>query len=110
MELKSDSVNTRIQLFSDKLRKLRNEKGISAREMSLALGQNVNYINLIENGKRKPSLDMFLYICEYLKVSPEYFFYDENKEKNTENFYDKVLRNLTENQKIQLAKFLMTMK
>ena len=110
MELKSDSVNTRIQLFSDKLRKLRNEKGISAREMSLALGQNVNYINLIENGKRKPSLDMFLYICEYLKVSPEYFFYDENKEKDTENFYDKVLRNLTENQKIQLAKFLMTMK
>lgn len=109
MELISDSVNTRIQLFSDKLRKLRNEKGISAREMSLALGQNVNYINLIENGKRKPSLDMFLYICEYLKVSPEYFFHDENLEKKTENHYEKVLRNLNDNQKIQLAKFLMTL-
>jgi transcriptional regulator with XRE-family HTH domain len=110
MELISDSVNTRIKLFSDKLRQLRNEKGISAREMSLALGQNVNYINLIENEKRKPSLDMFLYICEYLKVSPEYFFYDENQEKSSENYYEKVLRNLTENQKTQLAKFLMTMR
>lgn len=109
MELISDSVNTRIQFFSDKLRKLRNEKGISAREMSLALGQNVNYINLIENGKRKPSLDMFLYICEYLKVSPEYFFNEENQEKKTENHYEKVLRNLNDNQKIQLAKFLMTL-
>ena len=109
MELISDSVNTRIQLFSDKLRELRNEKGISAREMSLALGQNVNYINLIENGKRKPSLDMFLSICEYLKVSPEYFFHDENHEKKTENHYEKVLRNLNETQKIQLAKFLMTL-
>ena len=37
--------------FSDRLRYLRNKKKISAREMSIALGQNVNYINLIENGK-----------------------------------------------------------
>lgn len=74
MELISDFVNTRILIFADKLRKLRNEKGISAREMSLALGQNVNYINLIENERRKPSLDMFLYICEYLKVSLQNIF------------------------------------
>lgn len=92
MELISDSVNTRIQLFSDKLRKLRNEKGISAREMSLALGQNVNYINLIENGKRKPSLDMFLYICEYLKVYPEYFLMKKIRKRKlkttTKKFYE----------------------
>ena len=111
MEPISDSVNTRIQFFSDKLRKLRNEKGISAREMSLALGQNVNYINLIENGRRKPSLEMFLYICEYLKVTPESFFEDDaNPEKNTANHYEQILRQLSENQKMLLSKFILSMK
>lgn len=107
MELISDFVNTRILIFADKLRKLRNEKGISAREMSLALGQNVNYINLIENEKRKPSLEMFLYICEYLNVSPEYFFNDSEKNNN---IYEQVLKSLSENQKKQLANFILSLK
>lgn len=107
MELTSDSVMIRIQLFSDKLRKLRNDKGISAREMSLALGQNVNYINLIENGKRKPSLEMFLYICEYLKVSPEFFFKDDKKKSNS---FEETIQSLSENQKQQLAKFILSLK
>ena len=107
MELISDFVNTRILIFADKLRKLRNEKGISAREMSFALGQNVNYINLIENERRKPSLDMFLYICEYLKVSPEYFFNDSEKNNS---IYEQVLKSLSENQKKQLANFILSLK
>lgn len=107
MELISDFVNTRILIFADKLRKLRNEKGISAREMSLALGQNVNSINLIENERRKPSLDMFLYICEYLKVSPEYFFNDSEKNNS---IYEQVLKSLSENQKKQLANFILSLK
>lgn len=60
--------------FINKVRALRNEKNISAREMSLALGQNVNYINLIENGKRLPSMQGFFAICDYLKISPSDFF------------------------------------
>jgi len=107
MEITSDYVNHKIQLFSDKLRTIRNEKGISAREMSLSLGQNVNYINLIENGKRRPSLDMFLYICEYLKVSPNLFFENEYNENNCN---EKVLYNLSDNQKELLVKFLNTFK
>lgn len=42
--------------------------------MSIALGQNVNYINLIENGKRLPSLAGFFAICDFLKITPEDFF------------------------------------
>ena len=49
MELISESVKDTIRKVADKIRELRNEKGISAREMSLELGQNVNYITLIEN-------------------------------------------------------------
>ena len=103
MEFTSDSVMSKLQAFTDKLRELRNQNGISAREMSLSLGQNVNYINLIENGKRKPSLDMFLYICEYLKVSPEYFLKLPTKS-------EKILNELSKEQKALLVKFILSLK
>lgn len=37
--------------FSLRLAQLRNKKGVSARDMSLSIGQNHSYINNIENGK-----------------------------------------------------------
>lgn len=64
--------------FSDRLRHLRNERKLSAREMSIALGQNVNYVNLIENGKRFPSMQGFFALCDYLKISPSSFFESDN--------------------------------
>lgn len=111
MEFTSDSVMSKLQVFTDKLRELRNQNGISAREMSLSLGQNVNYINLIENGKRKPSLDMFLYICEYLKVSPEYFFSPaQNQKPKLPTKSDKILEELSKDQKALLVKFILSLK
>ena len=53
---------------------LRTEKGVSARDMSLSLGQANNYINNIENRKALPSMQAFFYICEYLGVTPMEFF------------------------------------
>ena len=35
--------------FAARLSKLRQEKGVSARDMSLSLGQSESYINKIEN-------------------------------------------------------------
>lgn len=110
MESVSEPVNNKIRDFSNKLRNLRNEKGVSAREMSLSLGQNVNYINLIENGKRRPSLDMFLYICEYLKVEPDYFFSKEETDKESDRYYEQIIKNLTLEQKKELAKFIIALK
>ena len=40
--------------FSLRLAKLREEKGVSARDMSLSMGQNPGYINNIESGKSMP--------------------------------------------------------
>jgi len=62
-----------------RIAKLRTNKNISARELSLQLGQSTGYINTIENGKSLPSMSMFLYICEYFKISPKDFF-DEGTE------------------------------
>ena len=60
--------------FVKRLGELRSAKGISAREMSLSLGQGAGYINNIENGKNLPSMAMFFEICEFLGVSPKEFF------------------------------------
>lgn len=64
--------------FSQRLAALRNKKGVSARDMSLSIGQNAGYINYIENGKALPSMSGFFFICEYLDVTPSEFFDDGN--------------------------------
>ena len=53
----------------ERLAKLRALKGVSARDMSLSLGQANNYINNIENKKSLPAMQSFFYICEYLGVT-----------------------------------------
>ena len=60
--------------FAQRLAQLRTQKGISARDMSLSIGQNPGYINTIENGKSFPTMMSFFYICEFLNVSPQEFF------------------------------------
>lgn len=60
--------------FSLRLAQLREKKGVSARDMSLSMGQNPGYINNIELGKSMPSLSGLLYICDYLDVTPSDFF------------------------------------
>ena len=44
--------------FALRLSKLREEKDVSARDMSIKLGQNPAYINNIETNKALPSLSM----------------------------------------------------
>lgn len=60
--------------FCERLAQLRLEKGVSAREMSLALGQSESYINRIENNQMLPSLTVFFYICDYFHITPKEFF------------------------------------
>lgn len=66
------------ELLRLRLIKLRTEKGISARDMSLSIGQSESYINKIENKKTLPSMDSFFAICEFLNIHPKDFFTDEN--------------------------------
>ena len=65
------------RFLSERIAKLRTMKKVSARDMSLSIGQNENYINHIENGKSMPSMQVFFYICEYFKITPQEFFDEE---------------------------------
>ena len=69
--------------FSLRIATLRTKKGVSARDMSLSMGQNPGYINNIESGKSLPSVSGIFYICDYLNITPsELFDMDvENPEK-----------------------------
>ncbi|MBQ8857057.1 MAG: helix-turn-helix transcriptional regulator [Lachnospiraceae bacterium] len=66
------------KFFAERLTALRQQKNVSAREMSLSIGQNDSYINRIENGKAFPSMQVFFYICEYLDITPQEFWDCEN--------------------------------
>ncbi len=60
--------------FSKRLVELRMNKGVSARDMSLSIGQSEGYINNIENGVNFPSMTVFFYICDYFGITPKEFF------------------------------------
>ena len=64
--------------FIKRLVELRMTKGVSAREMSLSIGQAPSYINNIETGVSFPSMTAFFYICDFLGVTPSEFFDTEN--------------------------------
>jgi len=66
-----------IEWFYQRLVELRVQKGVSARDMSLSLGQSESYINKIENRRTLPSFTGFLYICEYFDITPQEFFNDQ---------------------------------
>lgn len=71
-------------VFSRRLSELRINKGVSARDMSLSIGQSPSYINNIENGVNYPSMTVFFYICEYLGVTPAEFFDTTSKNPSKE--------------------------
>ena len=79
------------ETFKLRLAKLRTSKGVSARDMSLSLGQNAGYINNIETGKALPSMSMFFCICEFLEITPIQFFDIDNEFPNE---IDKLTANL----------------
>ena len=76
--------------FTLRLGRLRSEMSVSARDMSLSLGQNPGYISNIENGKALPSMSVFFYICEFLGVTPSEFF-------ETKVEYPEKIRKIVEN-------------
>ena len=64
--------------FAIRLARLRSQRGVSARDMSLSIGQNAGYINTIESGKALPSMSAFFFICDYLRITPAEFFDTES--------------------------------
>lgn len=50
----------------------RKELRIKQAELAEELNISNNHMSSIENGRQKPSLDVFIQICNLLKVTPDY--------------------------------------
>lgn len=69
-----------IEFIRNRISQLRTKKNVSEYKMSTDLGHSKSYMQSISSGRSAPSLSEFLYICEYLGVTPTEFFDDEIKE------------------------------
>lgn len=95
--------------FAMRLATLRTRKNVSAREMSLSIGQNQGYINHIESGQGTPSLSGVFYICEYLGITPSQFFDFDIKNPEKLNKINEYLKKLNDEQLDALEMFLKSM-
>ncbi len=89
--------------FAMRLARLRAKKNVSAREMSLSIGQNASYINNIETCKARPSLEVFFYICDYLGITPAQFFDTEASDPTKLDSIVKDLKKLNDHQLESIA-------
>ncbi|MBE6555470.1 MAG: helix-turn-helix transcriptional regulator [Ruminococcaceae bacterium] len=68
-----------LQFVRERISDLRTKKNVSEYKMSMDLGHSKSYMQSISSGRAAPSLGEFLYICEYLGVTPKEFFDAEIK-------------------------------
>ena len=59
-------------LFGQRLREIREDRGMSRKEMADLLEVSKTQISDIENGKSGTNLDRFYVLCEYNQVSADY--------------------------------------
>lgn len=98
------------EFFRQRLTQLRIQKGVSARDMSLSIGQSESYINKIENGKSFPSMQIFFYICDYLNITPKDFFDDGNHNPEALNLLIDDIKVLTDKQIASISEIVKDLK
>ena len=79
----------------NRISELRTKKGVSEYKMSLDLGHSKSYIQSISSGKALPSFSEFLFICDYLGVTPMEFFDADTKEPQLVCKLTELAKNLT---------------
>lgn len=60
---------TRTQIFGENLKRIRQEKGYTRKQLADYLGVNVDAIGKYENAKIEPPLDKIFQLAEFLEVS-----------------------------------------
>ena len=85
-----------LDFVRDRISELRVKKNISEYKMSMDLGHSKSYIQGISSGRALPSLGEFLYICEYLGVTPKEFFDEETEDPQLVTKLYELSKNLNE--------------
>jgi len=77
--------------FAGRLKKLRNEKGLSQAELGDLIGLHSNHVSRYERGESKPTAKSLKAIAEVLKVSTDYLYDGDEKGATFANLKDKEL-------------------
>ncbi|MBN1469697.1 MAG: helix-turn-helix domain-containing protein [Fusobacteriaceae bacterium] len=73
--------NNNNYLFGDKLRKVREKKKITLKEVAKRIGTSESLVSQIETNKVSPAIDTLLKIADALELDLEYLFSDFKKGK-----------------------------
>ena len=81
---------------------------LSQEKLSSLLDKNINYINMIESGKRVPPLSMIEQISSILETEPHYFLepIEENSAFDKNSFIENASLQIAEKAKSILADLL----
>ena len=61
-------------IIGQRLKEIREQRGLKSKDAAAALGMNLSTYNHYENGIRFPKLDTFYEICQFYDADPDYFF------------------------------------
>ena len=79
----------------EKIRCLRAKQNLTAKELSKVLNISESSVSLIENGKRKPSLEIIIKVADYFKVTTDFLlgYSDSLKMENNQTDISDVMEN-----------------
>lgn len=77
-----------IDSFAEVLRQQREAQGFSQENLALAVGLDRTYISLLERGRRKPSYNTLIRLCQALAIRPEDFVAECGRTYLPENLQD----------------------
>jgi transcriptional regulator with XRE-family HTH domain len=77
--------------FSEKLSKLRNERGLTQQEMANLAGVGIAQMRRYEKGKSSPTLDVIKNIARTLGISADELIFDENERVAAAKILDRKL-------------------
>lgn len=67
-----------MQRFGDKLRVLRARRNLTLRDLAAQLGYTTHgYVNAVEKGRKKPSLEFVLKVAELFDVTADHLLRDD---------------------------------
>ncbi len=84
------------KFIPERITELRLKKNVSEYRMSLDLGHSNSYIRSITSGKSLPSMYEFLYMCDYLGITPKEFFESEIKNPAKTERLCRITRNMSD--------------
>jgi len=106
-----DDIHVFENFIRNRIKQLRTDRGFSARDMSLSMGQNDAYINRIENPKNKtmPSMEGLYLICEFFRIEVSEFFDAKNTCSETLQEINRDLKKLDESALKHLSRFIKSL-